>query len=1114
MTSAFSDQTGTELVVVSAENEAALVAEMKRLARFIDRMPDLSLLDVAYTCALTEGASVIAFIASDVPSLRARLASAIARLEQGDAKRLKDKSGTYYFASHLLGDGGGKLAFVYPGVLSFYPDMLRDLAILHPSCRSAFDELEEALVGVDETFTPSNFVFPPAPYYRQDADVFKSGAYAQALVSTYAASIGLTRLLSAGGLAPDGVVGCAGGDLAAVMRSGAAGAGIPRPDRVRFVRDIYRIVHKAVNHGGLPQTSMISLLMRREGEADPIVAAFPKGKAMLALDLSPRRRTYAVAPDFEEEAMRAFAGAGIRAVKVALDRPFNTPLCSRIVPAIKKFAGDWMKHEPTCDVYSCGTAGRLSPKPRRARNDTAERWALPVRFRETILRMHDDGYRVFLEVGPRGLMTSAASDILGDREHAAIAFNSIHRRGQLQAQHALAQLLALGARISVTPYLVCRGAKKLDFDSTIPTEVREAVEMPLSRLFPRLTLLGDEKKMPGAEFLAEPKGRGAKAAQRAAAVAEKKRRQQQFDFGAAFPLISDADELDSTPGVSYEIAKTFKLDAAPFLGDAAYGASQLSYADPALRGLVVLSIPVAAEIMAEVALRVVPNRSVVAIEDFNCRRLVQFTKGRLKLFVRAERVASGDARTAAIQVQVRDDSPNAAYTWPVMEATFLLSADPPEAVPAHVEGMRKPRSVHWSGRDIYPAKLGFGRRLRGIVFAETWGEGGLDYEIEVPPVADCVAFTRFPVWAINPLLLQVVVSGFMLWRSSERFRGAFSYPFRMHRLALKGPLPQEGTRLNCYLRLVDATEKSQLCDIVVTGGDGNVVMEIDGWEEITERGAPALCEMVLQPATSFITESLSDEMLGYPVANVSSAFVTDVPYRQFERNEELWLRIASHVVLNSLERKEFLEMKGSASRRTEWLFGRIAAKEAVRRYLKDHHQARWSYADVQIWRNESGKPIAIGEWSKFLAAKLDVAIAHTAQFVIAVAVSNKRVGVDVESVARDLSAEFTNGVFTADEQELAAQALHPSQAVIRFWCAKEAVSKALGTGIRFSPREMHITDYKADEGTILVRLEGAWADAFKRLRGVDIPVTTRIVRDHALAFCFISPGWLTDDDAN
>ena len=63
---------------------------------------------------------------------RARLLSAASRLKTGSAARLRDRSGTYYFRDHLLGAGRGKLAFVYPGVMSFYPDMMRDLAVLHP----------------------------------------------------------------------------------------------------------------------------------------------------------------------------------------------------------------------------------------------------------------------------------------------------------------------------------------------------------------------------------------------------------------------------------------------------------------------------------------------------------------------------------------------------------------------------------------------------------------------------------------------------------------------------------------------------------------------------------------------------------------------------------------------------------------------------------------------------------------------------------------------------------------------------------------------------------------------------------------------------------------------
>ena len=1101
MTADFGATGRSELVLVSAADDEALVGEISRLVAFLDRVPDVPLADVAYTCSLTSGPAVLALVVSSVNELRARLFSARSRIAAG-AARIRDKSGTYYFREHLVGEGVGKLAFVYPGVMSYYPDMLRDIAILHPECRSAFDELEEALSD-DPDFTPSSFIFPPAPYYRHDADIFSSGAYAQAFVASFSGCVAMSRLLDRLGVQPDGVVGCVGGDLAAVMRSGAAGIDNPRPVRVRAIRDIYKIVDKAVDHSGLPKTSMISVLLKHEGEADEVVKGFPPDKVALALDFSPRQRTYAVAPDYEETALKAFADAGIRTMKLALERPFNTSKCKPIVAGVKKFAGDWMKHESVCDVYSCAQADRLPRKARPSRNDTAERWAQPVRFRETILKMHADGYRVFLEVGPRGLMTVAVSETLKGSDFAAIAFNSIHRRGILQACHAVGQLAAYGAKLDFSRAFEHRRVRKLDFDSALSLEVRRDAEMRLSSAFPRLTLLGDETFLQGANFLTEPTGRGAKAAQRAAAMAAKARRQRQFDFGASNPLVSDADIIAQSPGVSIEISKTFRTSDAPFLADFALGASQLSYSDPNLKGLVMLSIPVAAEIMAEVARMLVPNRTLVSIENLGCRRMVAFTGGELKLFAKAERVASGDAKLAAVNVQIRDDSPNSAYTWPVMDGVFVMADQHAPMVPMSPPPMFKPRTVHWSDRDIYPARLCYGRRLRGVRFVESWSESGLDYEVEVSPFSDAVVFTRFPLWIVNPLLLGAITSGFAIWRSHERFTGAFSFPFRLRKLELFGAQPHEGSRLKCYLRLTGVTPKSHVCDITATDGNGVALMSISGWEELTERVPAEYRELVLQPANAFLTRRVSADMLGDPATEVASAFITDIPYQIFERNEELWLKTFSHVILGAQERDEFRNMPGSTSRRVEWLFGRVAAKEAVRRYLMDFHQARWSDADIQIWRDDSGKPHALGEWGDHLSSKIDIAIAHTAQFVIALAAANARVGVDVESATRDLSEEFTAGVFVPEELELAANAANASQAIIRFWCAKEAVSKALGTGIRYSPREMRVADYQPDTGRIVVRLEGAWLDAFKKFRGRDIEVASRIMREHALAFCFM-----------
>ena len=1093
----------SELVIVSASDDRELVSEISRLVGFIDRVPDVPLGDVAYTCSLRHGDSALAVIAADVASLRARLVSACDRISVGGIRRLRDKSGTYYFRDHLLGPGKGKLAFVYPGVLSFYPDMMRDLAIEWPDCRNAFDELEEALVG-DAEFTPSSFIFPPAAYYRHDADIFKSGAYAQALVSTYAGCMAFTGLLNGAGLRPDGVVGFAGGDLAAMMCSGAVAARSSRAERVRVISDIYRIVYKAVNHGGLPEVSMITAIARRqEGEIAAAVENLPEDKVSRVVDFSPRQETYVVSKDFEKEVLAAFSAAGVRAMKLALDRPFNTSMCQSLVPAIRKFAATWMKHEPTCDVYSCATADRLRPGLKAARDDIADRWAKPVRFKETVRKMYADGYRVFLEVGPRGLMTVAVADILKGEDHAAIALDSIHRRGILQLQHAIGQLVALGAKIDISCAFARRRVRKLDFDAAISLEVRKDTEMKLSRAFPKLTLLSGGTFLQGSAFLSVPKGRGARAAARAAAVAQQVRRQRQFDFGAMNPLVSDADTLESSPGVSLEISKVFRLSDLPFIGDFALGTSQMSYSDPNLKGLVLLPLPVGAEIMAEVASMVVANRTLLRIDDLNSRRMVSFEKGELKLFIRAERIASGSPRESAVKVQIRDDTPGGAYTMPVMEATLVLADEMPPARPIEVESLQKPRSVHWSGRDIYPARLCSGRRLRGIQFAESWSESGIDYVVKVPAHSGNVVFTRFPAWVVNPLLLEVVVGGFALWRSHERFVGAFSFPFRMRRLSLFGVMPDEGTELKCYMRLTGVTPRSHLCDIKVSDGNGNELMAVSGWEEFTERVPSEYRDLILQPAVSYLTAPLASELFGEPATDIASAFITDVPYPLFERNEELWLKTLSHVILDSSERRDFAEMTGSVSRRTEWLFGRVAAKEAVRRFLKDFYQARWSDADIRIWADDSGKPHALGAWNDYLSTKLDIAIAHTAQFVVAIAAANAHVGVDAESVLRDLSEEFTAGVFTPDELELAAQAANASQAIIRFWCAKEAVSKALGTGIRYSPREMVVTGYLADTGAITVRLEGAWVEAFKNFKGRDITVTVKTVRDHALASCFI-----------
>ena len=1031
MTAVHGNFAPSELVLLRAADATALQQTVAALEHFLGQAPSAPLKDVAYTCSKTEGPVAVAVVTQSTEDLRARLAFVSARLAAG-VKRIKDKSGTYYESV----PAEGKLAFVFPGGFSFYPEMLCDLAILFPECRSAFDELEESLAGIG-SFSPASFVFPPAAYYRRDADVFSAGGYAEALVSVYSASLALARLFAACGVKPEGLVGFSGGDLSALALSGAFGA-FPRPDRLAFLKDMYLLSRKTVV--GMPAPSGMSLDLEWLGK-------------------------------FKSD--------------------------------FRKFAKSWVKKTAVVPVYSCVAAAPLSVKPRHARDEAALIWTEPIRFDETIRRMHDDGYRTFVEVGPRSVLSSGVREALRGSAFNTISSNTIHRQGLVQFQHALAQLAAIGVPVDPAPLFMGRRARLLDFASPLSIEVKADSVMRLSRQFPQMKLATDSPIFAGDRASAGPASPGSRAKARAAAAAARERRQRQLDFGARFPLISDAETQQERPGEFMEIAKTFSIDDDPLFADFAIGTSQISYTDQKLRGFTPLSLFAAAEIMAELAARLVPSRRLVAMDDLQSSSTAAFSEDKLRIFVRAERVPSDDPSHAVVRASIREDHPDAAVTAPICSVLFTFVDEVParEAfVPAE---LKNPRSVHWTDNEIYPERLDSGKGLQCIRRADLWSEGGLDYEVEVPPLEGAVSYTRLPQWEIDPRLLSVVADGFALWRSHERFEGTFSLAFRLRHLALHVVSFREGARLKCYLRIQDGTVNSQIADIRVSDGNGALLLSLDGYEELTERVPVEYCRLVLSPSESYLTQLLAAESLGEPATTIASAWASDIPYAIFERNAALWLKTMSHIVLGKSERRAFREMAGTVQRRTEWLFGRIVAKESVRRFLKENYQARWSSADIQIWADDQGKPHAIGAWSDNIRVKLDLAISHTRDFVVAIVAANARVGVDVERASRDLSEEFTNGVFAREELELAAESSDAPSTLIRFWCAKEAVSKALGTGIRYSPRELVAESFDTATGDISIALGGQWLEAFKAFKGRPVRVKTTLMKGHVLASCFV-----------
>jgi phosphopantetheinyl transferase len=154
--------------------------------------------------------------------------------------------------------------------------------------------------------------------------------------------------------------------------------------------------------------------------------------------------------------------------------------------------------------------------------------------------------------------------------------------------------------------------------------------------------------------------------------------------------------------------------------------------------------------------------------------------------------------------------------------------------------------------------------------------------------------------------------------------------------------------------------------------------------------------------------------------------------------------------------------------------GRIAAKDAVRRWLWARGAGPLFPVEVTIAADERGRPTVTVPNS----LKVCVSIAHSGDLAVAIA-HEKAIGIDVEIIEqRNPGLEMI--ALSASERALLDRTVigmrgNPgrarSEVFTRFWTAKEAVSKAEGTGLAGRPTGFAVSAVDGDRLRILCQLE-------------------------------------------
>jgi phosphopantetheinyl transferase len=239
----------------------------------------------------------------------------------------------------------------------------------------------------------------------------------------------------------------------------------------------------------------------------------------------------------------------------------------------------------------------------------------------------------------------------------------------------------------------------------------------------------------------------------------------------------------------------------------------------------------------------------------------------------------------------------------------------------------------------------------------------------------------------------------------------------------------------------------------------------------------------------FATDDVTWPVLCYPESNT----IAQSDHAGWVQLTERWPDAASRELiagryLNASERETY---RTHAPRgRRHWLMGRIAAKDAVRRWLWARGAGPLFPLEVTIAADEHGRPIVKVPGP----LKVCVSIAHSGDLAVAIA-HEKAIGIDVEIVEpRNPGLEMI--ALSAPERALldrvvsrvGGDPVHArSETFTRFWAAKEAVSKAEGTGLAGRPTAFTIVATDGDRLRIICQAE-------PKVQAREYEIETRVVR--------------------
>jgi phosphopantetheinyl transferase len=553
-----------------------------------------------------------------------------------------------------------------------------------------------------------------------------------------------------------------------------------------------------------------------------------------------------------------------------------------------------------------------------------------------------------------------------------------------------------------------------------------------------------------------------------------------------FPLIDAI--LSLVPGESVVARREFRLEEDLFLYHHTIGSRTVSQ-DPGLTALPVIPLTVNMELMAEVASVLYPDHRLVGMREVRGYRWVGLDQGRVTLKISAKRREGLSG--IEVDVQVREDmggEPELTPATLIMEGTMLFAAAYPDSPSIETFELKEERPSRWHGEILYTDGMFHGPAFQAVVGVDRTGEDGAEATLRVLPTDGLFQSRPTPGLITDPVVLDAagqVVGYWALENLTTRFN---VFPFRLESLRIYRPNLGVDARLVCRARLTDVGGAETRSDIDLIGSDGGIWMRLTGWWDRRFEMPNAFYRFRITPLDVVLSRDWAEGLGPFRDPEAFRCMLLDgLPDELLRGGWMIWCRVLAHLILSRHEREMWHALNLPEPRRIEWLLGRMAAKDAVRVWLKERHALTVYPADIEIGKGPTGQPIPQGPWAASVDERPLLSLTHAGGIAAAVAGAAegvKGIGIDLERLGR-FKGRFEADLLTQAEHDL-LEGAPPSERLewsVRIWCAKEAVGKALGSGVIGGPWALSVQSLEFSTGMVTIGLVGEMAAAFPDCAG-------------------------------